>query len=389
LAVKNMATSPSVAAAAAAPVSERLGSRSPVGSSAALSPTSGTEPELGAIEADPVIGDDELSEAETGSISTSSTASLSESITEYRRILGRTYTQKTDYWGPNDEKQNEGLELAHYWECLFFDDKLFLAPIGNNPQKVLDLGTGTGIWAIDFADEFPSADVIGVDISPIQPGWVPPNCKFQIDNFEEEWTWPTEYFHYIHIRHLEASVADWPKLYSQAFEHLKPGGYIEVKEIDIEDHSQSLGDDLPEDHIYRRWAKIMFEATDRFGKTLKQTRDHGIAGGLRNAGFVDIVEKSWPIPVGNWPADPKLKEVGVINLEYIDESLEGFGVLLLKHAMGWEDAEILVFISEMRKALKDPKLQTYFRLHLVYARKPEEEEISEEQITATTVAEAL
>ncbi|GJC86011.1 secondary metabolism regulator LAE1 [Colletotrichum liriopes] len=239
----------------------------------------------------------------------------------------------------------------------------------------------------DFADEFPSADVIGVDISPIQPGWVPPNCKFQIDNFEEEWTWPTEYFHYIHIRHLEASVADWPKLYSQAFEHLKPGGYIEVKEIDIEDHSQSLGDDLPEDHIYRRWAKIMFEATDRFGKTLKQTRDHGIAGGLRNAGFVDIVEKSWPIPVGNWPADPKLKEVGVINLEYIDQSLEGFGVLLLKHAMGWEDAEILVFISEMRKALKDPKLQTYFRLHLVYARKPEEEEISEEQITATTVAE--
>ncbi|OHW92178.1 methyltransferase domain-containing protein [Colletotrichum incanum] len=267
-----MATSPHEAAPAATSVSERLESRSAAGTTAASSPPSDTEPEPGAIEADPVIGNDELSEAETGSVRTASTASLSESITEYRRVL----------------------------ECLFFDDKLFLAPIGNNPQKVLDLGTGTGIWAIDFADEFPSADVTGVDISPIQPGWVPPN----------------------------SSVADWPKLYSQAFEHLKPGGYVEVKETDIEDHSQSLGDDLPEDHIYRRWVKIMFEAIAMFGKTLRQTRDHGITSGLRNAGFIDIGEKSWPIPVGNWPADSKLKEFGVVNLEYIDQSLGGFGLLV-------------------------------------------------------------
>lgn len=46
------------------------------------------------------------------SVTTESTASLAESITEYRRIHGRTYTQKADYWGPNDEQQNEGLDLA-------------------------------------------------------------------------------------------------------------------------------------------------------------------------------------------------------------------------------------------------------------------------------------
>jgi methylase of polypeptide subunit release factors len=63
--------------------------------------------------------------------------------------------------------------------------KLHITPV-SNPQRVLDIGTGTGIWAIDFGMNFsflpqnsiltplaatqnPSADVIGTDLSPIQP----------------------------------------------------------------------------------------------------------------------------------------------------------------------------------------------------------------------------
>ena len=34
---------------------------------------------------------------------------------------------------------------------LLLKGKLFKAPV-KNPQKVLDLGTGTGIWAIEFAE---------------------------------------------------------------------------------------------------------------------------------------------------------------------------------------------------------------------------------------------
>lgn len=69
--------------------------------------------------------------------------------------------------------------------------KLFLSPLGNTPQiqNVLDLGTGTGIWAIDFADQHPSANVLGVDLSPIQPSWIPPKLKFEIDDYEQTWTW--------------------------------------------------------------------------------------------------------------------------------------------------------------------------------------------------------
>lgn len=33
---------------------------------------------------------------------------------------------------------------------LMLDGKLYLAPIGDEIHNVLDVGTGTGIWAIDF-----------------------------------------------------------------------------------------------------------------------------------------------------------------------------------------------------------------------------------------------
>ena len=47
-----------------------------------------------------------------------------------------------------------------------------VALIANIEQRVLDVGTGTGIWAIDFADDFPDTMVFGTDISPTQPDLV-------------------------------------------------------------------------------------------------------------------------------------------------------------------------------------------------------------------------
>ena len=48
--------------------------------------------------------------------------------------------------------------------------KTHLAPI-KKPKRILDVGTGTGSWAIDIAEEFPDAEIIGNDLSPIQPVW--------------------------------------------------------------------------------------------------------------------------------------------------------------------------------------------------------------------------
>jgi len=107
--------------------------------------------------------------------------------------------------------------MAHHLWCVRLNGELHLAPIGTNPQKVLDLGTGTGIWAIDFADMYPSAEVIGVDLSPIQPRWVPPNLKFEVDDVEKEWLWAPDSFDFIHSRAMIGSIRNWQRYLEQAY----------------------------------------------------------------------------------------------------------------------------------------------------------------------------
>ena len=100
------------------------------------------------------------------------TASLTSSIENYPIENGRRYHAFKDgkYFLPNDESEQDRLDLSHHMFKITMGDKLYLAPIGK-PATVLDIGTGTGIWAIEMGDNFPDAEILGTDLSPTQPTW--------------------------------------------------------------------------------------------------------------------------------------------------------------------------------------------------------------------------
>ncbi len=60
------------------------------------------------------------------------------------------------------------MNLQHRAFNLACGDKHFFAPI-KAPQRIMDMGTGTGIWATEVADQFFAAELTGIDLSPIQP----------------------------------------------------------------------------------------------------------------------------------------------------------------------------------------------------------------------------
>lgn len=67
---------------------------------------------------------------------------------------------------------------------MVMDGRLHISPFSSAhpPRKVLDIATGTGSWAIEMGDKYPEAEIIGTDLSPIQPAFVPPNVRFFIED---------------------------------------------------------------------------------------------------------------------------------------------------------------------------------------------------------------
>jgi hypothetical protein len=69
-------------------------------------------------------------------------------------------------------------------------------------------------------DLYPGANILGVDLSPIQPEWVPPSVKFMVDDVESPWLRPLNHFDYIHGRHLVMAIKNWPQLMARVLEYV-------------------------------------------------------------------------------------------------------------------------------------------------------------------------
>jgi hypothetical protein len=82
--------------------------------------------------------------------STSATTSISSSVRNYDFEHGRRYHryQEGRYLFPNDEPEQEREDMKHAMIINLCGGRLHYAPL-ENPQEILDIGTGTGIWAID------------------------------------------------------------------------------------------------------------------------------------------------------------------------------------------------------------------------------------------------
>lgn len=115
-----------------------------------------------------------------------------------------------------------------------------------------------------------------------------PNCKFVVDDVESPWMYnPDEAFDFIHGRQMAGSIRDWPALYREIYKNLKPGGYVELQEVDLFVKSD---DDLELEKI-PNLVKLLSEgqkASASFGKRVDVAPE--LKQGIIDAGFEDVTE---------------------------------------------------------------------------------------------------
>lgn len=125
------------------------------------------------------------------------------------------------------------------------DNKPFRAP-SSNPKKILDIGCGTGVTTVRLAQLYPSARVIGVDMSPVpvERLWkdIPSNVEFITGDIKHliaagEEPFKQESFDYVFQRFLLLGMTDWPFYIPSLATILAPGGWLECQDPSMTLHN--------------------------------------------------------------------------------------------------------------------------------------------------------
>ncbi|KAK7985545.1 hypothetical protein PG988_003167 [Apiospora saccharicola] len=243
-------------------------------------------------------------------------------------------------------------DFSHAIYRLLLDNKLAAAPL-RFPEKVLDVGKGTGIWALEFAEENPTSEVIGTDLSMIQPLPWTPNCQFVLENSEtDDWLFPHS-FDYVHLRGVLSCFNDVRTVIRRAFDHLSPGGWIEFQDgvFDLAgDEDGSF-----EGTTLQRWNALLRKGATARGRDFAKARHY--RQHLLDAGFVDVEERLIMVPGGPWHAeDDKMKVVGVYITNIMSTGVvESFKPFLT--SAGLSQAEIEAISDEVRREMLDSSIR--------------------------------
>ncbi|CAD6504383.1 BgTH12-06113 [Blumeria graminis f. sp. triticale] len=290
---------------------------------------------------------------------------------------------KGKYFLPCDEDEQDRLDIYHKFFNVARHDVLhstpFTAPFagatshskfGAKGPLILDLGTGTGIWAIDVADKYVmmQAKVYGVDLAWTQPQIIPANVSFLQGDIDSPWRGLGEdSWDLIHMRMLNGGIMDWKEVYQKVFRHLKPGhGWLEHTEIDI--FPRCDDGSLPANSALMQWTKLVLEATEEAGRPLRYNTSTGSM--LAHAGLVDIREQVIQVPLNPWPTDPHLKEIGRwYNLGF-SQGIQASALAPLTRVKGWSVGRVNNLCNEVRKEICSKKYHVYHNIHIWNARRP-------------------
>ncbi|KAJ5601196.1 hypothetical protein N7510_010730 [Penicillium lagena] len=195
---------------------------------------------------------------------------------------------------------------------------------------------------------------------------VPSNCRFEVDDFEQPWSYIRP-FDFIHGRELEGAIRNPDQVFNQAYDNLKPNGWFEMSTMEPTTYSDD-GTDVRATSMVEA-IKHMHESSKLFGKDLMSSLTWRQR--MEKAGFVNVKEEIYKLPQSPWPKDPKLKDLGRYHQLNMLEAMPPYTYALLTRVLGWNRVEIEALLAGVRQELRDLSIHLYTKVHVVYGQRPE------------------
>ncbi|KAH8929562.1 S-adenosyl-L-methionine-dependent methyltransferase [Atractiella rhizophila] len=227
---------------------------------------------------------------------------------------------------PNDDEEQRRLDIQHTFVKMVLEGKNYPSGTIQDPQTIVDVACGTGIWAMEMAEEFPNAAVHGVDISDIQPKDAPSNVKWHTLDACKGLPFEDNSVDFIQIR-ICPNFSDIHAVHRHCKAALRPGGVLFRIEISpdysLDDTQSKAKDDFFDLRCAGMMAKYHFEELKARGKVGSMIR-----GMLKElGGFRDVTWMQRDLPIGAWTQDEKLNEIGALllqnNLNFINSCAAG------------------------------------------------------------------
>lgn len=269
--------------------------------------------------------------------------------------MGRLFLRGVPYVLPKDMGEVNRLDFQHYMMRSALHGN-YAAPI-SAPESILDVGSGTGRWAIEMAQLFPAARVVGTDVAAPTSETntrelLPLNYSFQAGNILEGLPFPDASFDFVHQRYMIGAIpADrWPDTVRELKRLTRPGGWIELVEAGI---SRGGGSAL--------------QTVDRWVADVLARRNLNIHLGARLGEFLhgselqDVTVREVPLPLGAYGG-----RIGVLVETDYFSAITAMRAPVLALGMASEDdyeRTVQAAHEEVRKA------RCVFPVYVAYARR--------------------
>ncbi|CAG8667032.1 18947_t:CDS:2 [Gigaspora margarita] len=133
-----------------------------------------------------------------------------------------------------DRMHEQHFLFQHIWECNFS------SPIErtlHEPAIVLDVGCGPGTWLLEMSTTYPQSQFYGIDIAHAFPKEIKPgNLEFIQSDITNGIKFDDDYFDFVRMSLLATFLQEdkWVRVLRELIRVLKPGGYIEIIEHELQ-----------------------------------------------------------------------------------------------------------------------------------------------------------